>query len=222
MNEMSLFKTAVVKWTYDLLNKEFPDYFNSNPYTNIDGIIVNNSPNVYWANSVTDRPIDATECYLAIVSDESHSMGTDGEFYQDTTDNKWYYKLEEPHEITVNFVVSSMKNKALGLNALKAQNLSYNACSYIRMILKSGSASDYFCYENDYLKPILVCSQNRNISNIIPSSDFEETRDKFTYQFSCKFQYTQISKREVDLAQGAHLEIDYGGIEKATHDISLI
>lgn len=208
-NEPELFKKAVLTWTYDTLNKEFPKYFNKNPYVNLDGQTVRNAPNVYWSDSVRDRPLDATECYLDIVSDRSESFGTDGVFYQDPEDNKYYYKLTEPHNVTVNFAISSMKNKQLGLTALQAQNLSYNACSYLRMILKSGSASDYFRYENDILTPILVCSQSRNISEISDISIFEDTRNRHTNQFSCLFTFDQVSRREVDLAQNIYNEVGY-------------
>lgn len=199
-NDMSLFKTAILYWVYQTLNNEFPLYFNKSSYINLDGQKVVDSPNVYWGDTVRDRPLDATECCLDIINDEAVNFGTDGEFYQDT-DNKWYYRLKEYHEITVNFSITSMKNKKINLTALQAQNLSYNACSYLRMLLKSGSASDYFCYENDYLKNILVCSQNSNLSEITDTSIFEDTKSRHTCQFSCKFRYDQVSRREIDLAQ---------------------
>lgn len=207
--ELSLFKKAVLTWTYNQLNSKFPDYFNSKPYINLDAQTVKNSPNVYWADTVRDRPLDATECYLDIISDTSDSFGTDGVFYQDPTDNKYYYKLTEPHNVTVNFAISSMKNKQLGLSALQAQNLSHDAITYLRMQLKSGSASDYFRYENDIFSPILVCSQKRNMSEISNISIFEDTRNRHTNQFSCLFTFDQIDKREVDLAQNIFNTVEY-------------
>lgn len=209
MNELSLFKTAVLKWAYNTLNSEFPEYFNLSSYINLDGAEVKDSPNVYWSDTVRDRPLDATLCYLDVINDEAINSGTDGKFYQDSENHKWYYQLRELHEITVNFAVTSMKNKKLKLTALQAQNLSYNACAYLRMLLKSGSASDYFCYENDYLKNILVCSQNKNVSEITDTSIFEDTKSRHTCQFSCKFSYMQISRREVDLAQNIYAEVQY-------------
>lgn len=206
-NELSKFKTAVLNWVYNTLNGEFPDYFNKESYTNLDGLLVKDSPNVYWGDTVRDRPLDATECWLDVINDEAVNWGSDGEYYQDTESGKWYYKLSDLHEITVNFAVTSMKNKKINLTALQAQNLAYNACSYLRMLLKSGSASDYFCYENEYLTPILVCSQNKNVSEITDTSIFEDTKSRHTCQFSCKFRYDQVSRREVDLAQGAHVDV---------------
>ena len=140
MNEISLFKTAVLKWAYNTLHAEFPEYFNLSSYVNLDGETIKNSPNVFWSDTVKDRPLDATYCYLDVVSDEAVNWGVDDEFYQDT-DGKYYYKMQEFHEITVSFTVSSMKNKNLNLTALQAQNLSHNACSYLRMLLKSTSTS---------------------------------------------------------------------------------
>lgn len=209
MDEQSLFKAALLNWTYEKLNSKFPEYFNRESYINLDGITVNNSPNVYWADSVRDRPIDATECYLDIINDESVSFGSDDKFYQDPEDNKWYYKLIETHEVTVNFAISSMKNKKLGLSSLQAQNLTYNALSYLRLHLKSGSASDYFCYENEYMTPILVCSQHRNMSEITDISVFEDTRNRHTNQFTCKFSYNTVSRREADLAQNIYNSVEY-------------
>lgn len=222
-NEMSLFKATVLTWVYNTLNKEFPQYFNKTSYINSDGQQISDSANVYWSDTTRDRPLDATECYLDIISDEAVNWGTDGEFYQGS-DGKYYYKLRENHEIIVNFAITSMKNKKLDLTALQAQNLSYNACAYLRMLLKSGSASDYFCYENNYLKPILVCSQNSNVSPITDTSIFEDTKSRHTCQFSCKFRYDQISKREVDLAQKIHGIVIPDGKEDLSQnfDIDLI
>ena len=100
-----------------------------------------------------------------------------------------------------------MKNDKLGLTALQAQNLTYNACSYLKMLLKSGSASDYFRYENEILTPISVCSQNRNVSEITDISIFEDTRNRQTNQFSCKFAFDQTDRLEVDMAQNICNEI---------------
>lgn len=204
-DELNLFKKAVLTWVYKTLNARYPQYFNTNPYTNLDGKTVKNAPNVYWSDTMRDRPIDATECYLDIISDESHSFGTDSDYYE--KEGKFYRKLREPHEITVNFSISSMKNKLLNLTALQAQNLSYNACAYLRMLLKSGSASDYFRYENNILTPILVCSQNRNVSDITDISIFEDTRNRHTNQFSCKFTFDQIDEYEIDMAQNIYNEV---------------
>lgn len=206
-NEVSLFKKAVLTWVYQTLNAKFPKYFNNNPHKNLDGQTIKNAPNVYWADSVSDRPINATSCYLDIISDDSTSFGSDSIFYQDETDGKYYRKLREPHEVIVNFSITSMKNDKLGLTALEAQNLTYNACSYLKMLLKSGSASDYFRYENGILTPILVCSQNKNVSEILDTSIFEDTRNRHTNQFSCKFSFDQIDKYEVDVAQNVFNEV---------------
>lgn len=206
-NEISLFKKTVLTWVYQTLNSKFPKYFNNNPYRNLDGQTIKNAPNVYWADSISDRPLNATSCYLDIISDESPSFGTDSTVYQDETDGKYYRKLREPHEVTVNFSITSMKNGKLGLTALEAQNLTYNACSYLKMLLKSGSASDYFRYENGILTPILVCSQAKNVSEILDTSIFEDTRNRHTNQFSCKFSFDQIDKYEIDVAQNVFNEV---------------
>lgn len=204
MLDLAKVRLVILTWTYNTLNSQYPNYFNKNPYKNIAGATVTNSPNVYWADTVSDRPIDATECYLDIISDDSSSFGTDGEYYQDT-DNKYYYKITEQHEVTVSFTVSSMKNKLLELSALQAQNLTYNACSYLKMMLKTGSASDYFRYENEIIdEPILVCTQPANMSEITDTSIFEDTRNRHTNTFSCKFRFDVVTKREVNKAQSIY------------------
>ncbi len=205
-NEMARFKTAILNWTYNTLNEEFPEYFNKNNYKNLDGQIIENSPNVYWSDTTRDRPLDATEACVSIINDEAVNWGTDGEFFIEN--GQGYYRLKEIHEVMVNFSITSMKNKKLKLTALQAQNLVYNACSYLRMQLKSGSASDYFRYENEFLVPILVCSQNKNVSEITNTSIFEDTKNRHTCQFSCKFRYDQISKRKVDVARKMCADVD--------------
>ena len=100
-DELSKFKKVVLTWVYQELNKKYPQYFNKNPYVNLDGQTVNNSPNVYWSDSISDRPLNATSCYLDIISDDSPSFGTDSKVYQDETDGKYYRELKEQHEIIV-------------------------------------------------------------------------------------------------------------------------
>lgn len=205
MLDLAKVKKVILTWTYTTLNEQFPDYFNDNDYTNISGAKVINSPNVYWSNTITDRPLDATLCYLTISSDESYTLGTDGTFYFNDNTQKFYYKITEPHEIMVRFSVVSMKNKSLNLSALQAQNLAYNACSYLKMMLKTGSASDYFTYDNDIVdEPILVCTQPNNMTGITEISEFEDTKDKFTYQFSCKFKFDLVTEIEKDKALKVH------------------
>ena len=89
-DELSKFKKVVLTWVYQELNKKYPQYFNKKPYVNLDGQTVNNSPNVYWSDSISDRPLNATSCYLDIISDDSPSFGTDSKVYQDETDGKYY------------------------------------------------------------------------------------------------------------------------------------
>lgn len=205
MLDLAKVKKVILTWTYQTLNEYLPEYFNDNDYINTSGAKVVNSPNVYWSNTITDRPLDATLCYLSIISDESYTLGSDDIFYYDNNTNKFYCKIVEPHEITVRFSVCSMKNKTLNLSALQAQNLAYKACSYLKMILKSSSTSDYFTYDNDIIdEPILVCTQPNNMSNILEISDFEDTKDKFTYQFSCKFKFDLVTRIERDRAQKVH------------------
>ena len=215
MEDFELFKQAVLEWTYNTLHSKFPSYFNTNDYYNTSDVKVINSPNVYWSDTVKDRPLDCTECILDIVSDDTQStFGVDGEFYKDTTDNKYYTKMEEPHIVTVRFSVTSMKNEELNLTALQAQNLTYSACCYLRTILKSGSASDYFCYDNDIYTPILICSRFGNISDVNDTSDFEDTKNKHTNNFTCMFRFDVKTRRETDMAQkiGFSLEDDETGI----------
>lgn len=203
--DLAKVKKVILVWAYETLNSHFPEYFNDNDYINTSGAKVVNSPNVYWANTVTDRPLDATLCYLTLVNDESYSLGSDDIFYYNEETNKTYYKIVEPHEITVRFSVASMKNKSLELSALQAQNLAYNACSYLKMMLKTGSTSDYFRYDNEITnEPILVCTQPNNMSNILEISDFEDTKGKFIYQFSCKFKFDLTTEIEKDKALKIH------------------
>lgn len=209
MSDISLVKKAILVWTYNTLNKKFPEYFNSNDWQNISGTIVKNSPNVYWSNTVWGRPLDSTECYLTIVNDKSYQLGTQGNYYVE--DGKMYYSISEQHYLTVRFSVCSMKNSQLNLTSLQAQNLVEDACVYLRSMLKSGSASDYFTYTNGIKDNILVCSQANNVSDVVDVSMFEDTKDKFTSQFTCLFRYDSIEESiEVDMAQGVSGEIEYG------------
>lgn len=221
MNDFEYVKQVILTWTYNTLNSEYPLFFNKNDYTNTQGVLVKNSPNVYWQNTVANRPLDATQCVLTVVRDRSYTFGSDGKFYQDETDNKYYYEVSEPHDLTVRFAISSMKNETLNITALQAQNLAYNSCSYLRMLLKSGSASDYFTYDNEIKTPILVGSQSKNISEILNISDFEDTKDKFTYQFSCIFRYDFNSKREVDRGMGVYGSIVSNDVVELAQDFDI-
>jgi len=202
-DELKKVKQAILTWTYNTLNSKFGTYFK----------ITENKPNVYWSETMQFRPVDATECFLDLLSDDSESFGVDGAFYYNETDHKYYNTIEETHVITINFAVSSMKSESLGLSALQAQNLAYEACSYIRRMLKSSSSSDYFSFDNEIITPILVLSQNKNISSIEDTSDFEETRGRHTCQFSCKFRYDVIDTVEAQVAVDAQVTLEAQNIE---------
>ena len=92
--DISKVKKVILTWTYKTLNSEFPQYFNTDNYINTSGILVKNSPNVYWADTIRDRPLDATECYLVVNSDTSASFGVDGECFFDEVKQKYYYKMK--------------------------------------------------------------------------------------------------------------------------------
>src|SRR5574344_444127 len=96
-NEIQNVKQAILTWTYNQLNSRYPDYFKISKYTSIITQKEKNAPNVYWINTITDRPELATECYLKISSKKSIKKRTDGEFYYNKKKKKYYNKVEETH-----------------------------------------------------------------------------------------------------------------------------
>ena len=79
---------------------------------------------------------------------------------------------------------------------------------YIRNRLKSGSALEYFEWDNDIFTPIEVITTDGDLTNIEDVSEFEETKNRFTSQFSCKFKYSEIGSRETKVATGAHVDLE--------------
>ena len=223
-NEIRDIKEAILTWTYNQLSTKYPDYFKIETYTSTITNRKKTAPNVYWINTITDRPELATECYLDIGSDQSVNKGTDGEFYYNSTDQKYYNKIEETHILTVYFIISSMRREDKGgsitLSDVQAQNLVLDACSYLRRMLKSQYAGNYFLYDNELFTPIFVLAQQKDISDIEDTSSFEETRNRHTCQFSCKFSFTITDSVEAQLADGAHIIIDDETAQDITFDIS--
>src|SRR5574344_408804 len=205
-NEIQNVKQAILTWTYSQLNSRYPDYFKISKYTSTVTQKEKSAPNVYWINTISDRPELATECYLDVSLDQSVNKGTDGEFYYNSTDQKYYNKVEETHILTVYFIISSMKregsNGSVILSDVQAQNLVLDACSYLRRMLKSQYAGDYFLYNNELFTPIFVLAQQKDVTDIEDTSEFEETRNRHTCQFSCKFSFTITDSIEAQLSKG--------------------
>lgn len=193
---ITLVKKAIRKYCQNLLTAKYPTYFTSN--------------NVIWANTWDDKDptslsVDRTECFLSVFSDEAYGFGVDREFYESLqTDDKYYTKQVEIREITVNIGVSSMLKEGV-LTGLEAQNLANEAVAYIRRNLKTLASSNYFLYNNTYFTPIHVISNE--ISGIQDASEFEETRNRFTYQFTCKFRFDEVGEVETNLANGGNVEL---------------
>jgi len=202
---INLVKKAISSYVYDLLVTKYPQYFGLQTFINEEGTTIN-YPNVYWAGTVVYRPIDATECFLDITKAESLVFGIDGKFYKGT-DDKYYIEEEEPILITVNIAVTSMKNTKLNLNDFKAQNLVSEVSAYIRNRLKSGSALEYFGYDNTIYTPIQVLSSVGDMTEVEDVSYFEETQNRFTGQFSCKFRYSEKGSREAKVATNVNVNL---------------
>ena len=222
-NEIKNVKEAILTWTYNQLNSRYPNNFKISEYTSTLTNKTKKAPNVYWINTITDRPELATECYLDISNDYSVNKGTDGEFYYNPTTQKYYNKIEETHILTVYFIISSMRqedsNGSILLSDVQAQNLVLDACSYLRRFLKSQYAGNYFLYDNELFTPIFVLSQQKDVTDIEDTSEFEETRNRHTCQFSCKFSFTITDSVEAQLAEDAHVIVDDVTAQDITFDI---
>ena len=215
---INLVKKAIATYTYNILNTKYPLYFKPYSITNATGTTINYK-NVYWSETLEYRPIDATECCLDILKIESiNDKGIDSNFYYDEVLEEYQTKTKEDIIVTINFNITSMKNKGLGLTDLQAQNLVNDACMYIRNQLKSGSAFNYFQYDNEIFTPIEILIQKGDLSDIEDVSRFEDTKYRHTSQFSCRFRYTEIGSYDTLLAQGAHIEI---GEDELAQDVEI-
>ena len=65
-NEIKNVKEAILTWTYNQLNSRYPNNFKISEYTSTITGKTKKAPNVYWINTIPDRPELATECYLDI------------------------------------------------------------------------------------------------------------------------------------------------------------
>lgn len=208
---ITLVKKAIRDYIYTVLNTQYPTYFKESDYTQ-PNTPTKTAKNVYWSSTMTYRPLDATECILDITSNKSLVWGIDGHMYKvpatGSADEKYYYEEKEPKILTVNILVTSMKNEKLGLTDLTAQNLALDACTYIANRLKSGSALNYFYYDNTIFTPIEVLTGSEDLTDVDDVSYFEDTQNRHSCQFSCKFRYDETGSREVLLAQGAQIRLD--------------
>ena len=195
---MSLIKVKKVirKYTCDLLKA-----YNSSVFTDI---------NTAWINTDENRNGDPerTECWLALTADDSYGFSIDREFYLDEEDvstaDVYKTKQAEIHTITVIFGVTSMSKKGV-LTPLEAQNLAYTASSHIRKNLKTLAGSSYFLYDNEVFTPIHILSDE--MSNVTDMSEFEETKYRYTFQFSCKFRFDEVGSVITSKAENANVEL---------------
>ena len=195
---MSLIKAKKVirKYACDLLKA-----YNSSVFTDI---------NTAWINTDENRNGDPerTECWLALTADDSYGFSIDREFYLDeediSTTDVYKTKQVEIHTITVMFGVTSMSKKGV-LTPLEAQNLAYTACSHIRKNLKTLAGSSYFLYDNEVFTPIHILSDE--ISDVTDMSEFEETKYRYTFQFSCKFRFDEVGSVITSKAEDANVEL---------------
>lgn len=195
---MSLIKVKKVirKYTCDLLKA-----YNSLVFTDI---------NTAWINTDENRNGDPerTECWLALTADDSYGFSIDREFYLDEQDpstaDVYKTKQVEIHTITVMFGVTSMSKKGV-LTPLEAQNLAYTASSHIRKNLKTLAGSSYFLYDNTGFTPIHILSDE--MSDVTDMSEFEETKYRYTFQFSCKFRFDEIGSIVTSKAENANVEL---------------
>lgn len=234
VDEIKNVKGAILTWTYNVLNTAFPDNFKL--LTGTKTSVINGKsatktfeyPNVYWADTRRDRPSDAVECTLRVVGDSTaNSKGSDGEFYLGEDEQTYYTKLEDTHIITVKFAVNTMKKNdsdgSTELSDLQADNLVHQACSHLRMLLKSEQSSSYFLYDNEIFTPIFVLSQGSDISDIDSLFEYEETRGRHTSQFTCKFAFDITETITTPLAQGVHIILDEeNDLELDTLDIEFV
>jgi hypothetical protein len=191
---LTLAKKAIITYVFDLLNGKYPTYFPT-------------KREVYWADTVKIRPLDATECYLQVLEQESMCWGIDGEIIYNETEDKYEKRQLERNIITVNIAVTSMKKNG-GLSGLQAQNLANEACNFIRRQIKSGEASNYFLYDNTIFTPIYTISNE--LSSVDDVSVFEETRNRHTFQFQAKFRYDIDELIDATIAQEASVEMEVG------------
>lgn len=201
---MSLIKAKKVirKYTCDLLKAHDSEFFTNE--------------NTAWINTDENRNgnPERTECFLALTADDSYGFSIDREFYLDeedvSTEDVYKTKQVEIHTITVMFGVTSMSKKGV-LTPLEAQNLAYTACSHIRKNFKTLASSSYFLYENDVFTPIHILSND--MSDVTDMSEFEETKYRYTFQFSCKFRFDEVGSVVTSKAENANVELNGSNID---------
>lgn len=185
-------KTAIHQFVRAELVLEFPTYFTS--------------PNeqIYWENTRINDRGGFPYCFLEIENEEVLGFG-DFELYKVVTVDgvKHLYRVDKEFNVlTIGFNFCAMRDDLNGsapLNGLEAQSIAQRMARHIRRKLRSDDALDWFNYaEND--ASLQIGLQTENLTDISYLSEYEETKPKHRFRFTCPFNWTDVYETEMKIA----------------------
>lgn len=170
-----------------------------------------NNKKVYWEDTKPNDREDFPYCFLEIESETIDGYDDFNKYELRTISSvKHLYKIETEHNnIVVGFNICSSRddtnvNNALKLNGLQSQNLAQKMIRTLRRKLRNDESLSWFSDGNNPYN-FRIGIETQNISPIQYLPDWEETRDKHKFRFTCSFNWIDVYETEVDIAEAINI-----------------
>lgn len=166
---------------------------------------------VYWEDTKPNDREDFPYCFIEIESETVDGFDDFGGYeLREIDDVKHLYKIEAEHNnIIVAFNICSTRddtntNVSLKLNGLQSQNLAQQMIRMLRRKLRSDESLSWFSNGNNPYN-LKIGIETQDISQIQYIPDWEETKDKHRFRFTCPFNWVDKYETEVDIAEAINI-----------------
>lgn len=157
-----------------------------------------------WTKSVT-RDI-FPYIFFEIENIESKSQGTFHSYNIVEGDTKKIYRVDKEFNIiTIGINVCTMSDGTTALNGINSQNLGNLIIKLLKRKLKSQEAIVWFS-EKGNKDAIEIGIFNNDISSILYLPEYEDTRPRHRYRFTCQFNWLDSFETELELGKGAKID----------------
>lgn len=161
---------------------------------------------IYWEWTRSDVRNIFPYIYLEVEADETIGQSAFHSYEKRTVNNttKFYRIDKQYHVFSVGINICTMTKDDLSLNGLQAQNLGSSIARLLRRKFMSDESTDWFAqaYNNDTIQ---IGVQTEEISNILYLPEYEDTKPKHRYRFTCTFNWTDTFETISNLAAGANI-----------------
>lgn len=161
---------------------------------------------IYWEWTRSDGRSIFPYIFFEIESDDTLGYSTFSSYEKRIIDEetKFYRIDKEFHILTIGFNFCSMRDDINGLTGLEAQNLANSLARLIRRKLMSDESLDWFNYAGN-TDGVHIGTQTQDISIVQYLPDYEDTKPKHRFRFTCPFNWEDTYETEINMAEAAEI-----------------